>query len=316
VSPAKRVDLLELTNGLLEELGTTDLPAGSYSQVRLVLAPNTTADPYANAVQPVGGTLQALKTPSAQQSGLKLKTNFTVEEGQTTNLVADFDACKSVVVAGKSGQYILKPVVSITPMHATSIEGHVTTTMDLGSTTVSAQKDGTIVRSTTPDADGKFVLAFLPTGTYTVVITSDERATGVVSSVPVGTGTATSVTTLGGTGTAAIVLPTSTMSTVQGTVTAGTSTLVTDATVTAWQSVGSTPVNVASTPVDFELATYTIKLPTAAPVRAPYAAGSLAFTADTAAAGKYTLKAAAPGRATLQQAVDVGGGDATVDFSY
>ena len=54
----------------------------------------------------------------------------------------------------------------------------------------------------------------------------------------------------------------------------------------------------------------------AAPVRAPYASGALAFSADSAAAGKYTLKAAAAGRATLQQAVDVGGGAAAADFRY
>ena len=138
----------------------------------VTLAPNTGADPYANAVQPIGGTLQALKTPSAQQSGLKLKTNFTIEEGETTNLVADFDACKSVVVAGQSGQYILKPVVSIGAMHATSIQGYVTTTMNLSSTTVSAQKDGSIVRSTTPDASGTILAGALSAIALLTVIAS------------------------------------------------------------------------------------------------------------------------------------------------
>ena len=39
--PARRIDLTERTNGVLEELGTMPLAAGSYSQVRLVLASNT-----------------------------------------------------------------------------------------------------------------------------------------------------------------------------------------------------------------------------------------------------------------------------------
>ena len=36
-SAFKKIDLLELTNGRLQELGVTPLPAGNYTQVRLVL---------------------------------------------------------------------------------------------------------------------------------------------------------------------------------------------------------------------------------------------------------------------------------------
>ena len=38
LDPARKVDLLELTNGLLDELGEMPLPAGKYTQLRLVLA--------------------------------------------------------------------------------------------------------------------------------------------------------------------------------------------------------------------------------------------------------------------------------------
>lgn len=320
MSAPKRIDLLNLTNGVLEELGSTPLPAGTYSQVRLVLAENGGQQPLANAVQPRGGELVGLKTPSAQQSGLKLQVHFTVEANRIIDLVADFDACKSVVVAGRSGQYILKPVVSVTPKFVASIQGYVTTTLTMGSTTVSAQQSGNIVRSTVPDASGKFVLAYLPDGTYTVVITSDGRATGVVTGVPVSTTNA--VTSINGTATA-IVLPTSVMNTVTGTVTATTvsgsttSTVnVTDATVRAMQTVAGTSVQVASTPVDFELATYTLRLPAAAPTRAPYSSSGLTFTEDTAARGKYTLQASAPNRTTLTKAVDVSAGGTTANFSY
>ena len=40
VSPQQRIDLLGLTNGALQELGSLPLPAGRYEQVRLVLAGN------------------------------------------------------------------------------------------------------------------------------------------------------------------------------------------------------------------------------------------------------------------------------------
>src|SRR4051812_39062451 len=60
----KRIDLLALTNGVFEELGQTQLPAGNYTQVRLVLVDNTGNNQLANAVQPTGGALVALNTPS------------------------------------------------------------------------------------------------------------------------------------------------------------------------------------------------------------------------------------------------------------
>ena len=315
-----RIDLLALTNGELADLGSSAVPAGGYAQVRLVLAANTGVDPLANAVKPVGGALVPLKTPSAQQSGLKIKGNFAVEAGGTTDMLLDFDACKSVVKAGSSGQYILKPVVRLTPHLATSIRGHVTTTMALTATTISAQQGGTIVRSTAPAADGSFVLASLPIGTYTVVISSSDRATAVITGVPVSA--ASPVTSLGDS-TSAIVLPSSAMHAVSGTVTAATggsgkASLVTDATVTALQdlAVAGTTIQLASTPVDFDLATYAFTLPAAAPVSAPYASAGLVFATETAAAGKYRLQATAPGRATLEQAVDASTADATADFAY
>jgi hypothetical protein len=320
VLPApKRVDLLNLTNGVLEELGSTQLPAGHYSQLRLVLAENGGSNPLANAVQPIGGQLVPLRTPSAQQSGLKLQVNVDIAAGQTADLVLDFDACKSVVKAGNSGNFNLKPVLSVTPRFASSIQGYVTTTLTLSATSVSAQQDGVVVRSTAPDASGKFNLAFMPQGTYTLVITSDGHATGVITSVPVTT--ATGSISVNGTATA-VVLPTSTMGTVTGTVSAssasGTSTVaVTDATVTALQSLTGGPViQLAATPVDADLGTYSFKLPVAAPVKAPYASSGLTFTPDTAVAGKYRIQATAPGRSMIEKAADISAGNATVNFGY
>ena len=117
LNPAKRLDLLSLTNGVLEELGQKRLPAGKYTQLRLVLAENGSTAPFANAVIPTGGTSEvALTTPSADQSGLKLKTNIDVVASQTADFVIDFDACKSIVTtgnSGKSGKYLLKPVLTV-----------------------------------------------------------------------------------------------------------------------------------------------------------------------------------------------------------
>jgi hypothetical protein len=311
----KRLDLLDLTNGVLEELGQTELPAGTYNQVRLVLVENSASDPLANAVQPTGAALVPLRTPSGQQSGLKLKSTFEVAADGLADLVLDFDACRSVVKAGNGGNYNLKPVLSVAKRTSTGIQGYVSTTLTLNGTTVSAQQDGTVVRSTVPDATGKFVLPFLTAGSYDVVIASEGRSTAVVTSVPV---TATT-TVVNGTATA-ILPPVSTMREITGTtsVGGGTATLVTSADVRATQELtGGPTMQVASTPVDAVEATYTLRLPSAAPVRAPYAAsGALNFTADAAVAGQYRLRASAPGHAEVVEDADLSTADQLIDLHF
>jgi hypothetical protein len=317
----KRIDLMDLTNGVLEELGTTTLPAGQYSQIRLVLSANkgNGASSQLNAVQPNGGAIIALDTPSAQQSGLKLQAHFEVTAGGTTDILLDFDACKSIVTAG-NGSYILKPVISVVPRIAAGIQGYVTTTLSLSSTTVAAQQDGATIRSTTPDATGKFSIPYLPSGNYSLVIMSDGRATGVITGVPAGT---TTTTVLNGTATA-IVLPVSTMADVTGTLTLSTTTLgttttapITDADVRATQTFAGGPtILVGDQGVDSVLGTYRFRLPVAAPVRSLYGP-ALSFTADPTAAGKYTVEALATGQVSQQKPANISSGTGvTMDFNY
>jgi hypothetical protein len=76
LNPALRVDLLKLQNGDLAELGEVTLPTGSYNQMRLVLAENSTNPTVALAnsvvlTSDLTKTEVALKTPSGQQSGVK-----------------------------------------------------------------------------------------------------------------------------------------------------------------------------------------------------------------------------------------------------
>src|SRR5688572_30790089 len=56
MNPPKRIDLVPLTNGVLEALGQTTLPTGKYTQLRLVLAEASNANPLANSVVPIGGS--------------------------------------------------------------------------------------------------------------------------------------------------------------------------------------------------------------------------------------------------------------------
>ncbi|HWP20109.1 MAG TPA: DUF4382 domain-containing protein [Burkholderiaceae bacterium] len=320
----QRVDLLTLTNGVLQELGEASVPAGRYSQIRLVLAPNGGTEPYANAVVLPGASAEIpLDTPSGQQSGLKLNAHLDVADGQVLDVVLDFDACKSVVQAGNSGKYLLKPVISVIPLLSSAgqaVEGYVARSIATGpdTATVTLQQGGAVVRATQPDPQtGRFVLSPVPVGTYTLVVTAPNRATAVLTGVTVSETSRTMVNAQG----TPIDPPVSPTAVADGTVNetpapAG----GVDATVRALQNVGGGFVEVASqriggaageTSVGYEL-----NLPTAAPVSAAYAAGtgSITFTPASGAAGQYRLEASVPGKAA--KTVDLTALPATEDFDF
>lgn len=297
LSPAKKINLLNLTNGVLEALGQTALEAGRYTQMRLVLDGN--ASGTANTVVPtVGKVEQPLVTPSAAQSGIKLVGSFDVTAGQKTEVVLDFDACKSVVTRGRSG-YALKPVVKILPAAMNGISGFVSTALLGRGVQVSAQQNGQIVSATTPDPNtGEFVLARLAPGSYDVVITADDSAASVVAAVPVASSTSTTVLS---TAAAPILLAPGSTGSIGGTVTM--TPLSTEAAyVSAKQSFAAGPtVTIKYQGADLASGAYTIaRLPVTAPQFATYTSTlPLAFSASSAApAGKYRVEAAAAGYVT------------------
>ncbi|MGE5338305.1 MAG: DUF4382 domain-containing protein, partial [Gemmatimonadota bacterium] len=286
LSQPTKIDLLSLSNGVLFSLGQTALPAGQYQQVRLVLAANSGSGSPANSVTPTGGAETALQTPSAMQSGIKLISPFTVQPGTLVDLVLDFDACKSIVTLG-NGRFLLKPVISVTPLQVSgTITGQLTTTISGTAVTqasVSAQKDGTVIRATVPSASGAYTLAPIDARSqpYDLVVTMSGAATSVVSSVPVTAGNTTNVPPISLTPTMS-----SSMGAVSGSVSPATAL---PATVRALQQVGSVPqVEVASTNTDGAGA-YSLSAPKAAAWLAPYSASTLSFSASGTA--NYTIEA-------------------------
>ncbi|HET9823439.1 MAG TPA: DUF4382 domain-containing protein, partial [Burkholderiaceae bacterium] len=143
----KRVDLLTLTNGALMPLGQAQLEAGTYTQMRLLLSSTapagSPAGTLANSIVPdkVGAVEVPLTVPSGLQTGLKMNVNLTVNPDTVADFAIDFDACKSFVKAGNSGQYLLKPVLSVIPIISSKIVGWVDAAMAASgvSTSVSAQ---------------------------------------------------------------------------------------------------------------------------------------------------------------------------------
>ena len=299
----QRIDLLSLNNGVLQELGAMPLPAGTYQQVRLVLADNvsnpTPTNPLANALVLSGSSNEiALTTPSAQQSGFKLQAHFDVLSGQVADMVLDFDACRSIVKAGNSGNYNIKPVVAVIKRLTTAIEGYVHPSI-AASVQVSTRDPDNNLRVTVPDATtGKFKLAYLPeSANYTVVVSGQNVTTAAVTNVPVSL--ATGVTVLN-TALTPIQPAASTMATVSGGVTNSSNALLTDAYVSARQSLSTGQVlDVAATGVDATTANYSLSLPLAAAVKAPYASGgALSFTTDSMVAGRYNVSGTATGYTT------------------
>lgn len=229
LNPARKINLLDLNdptqpNFALETLGETPLPAGHYTQLRLVLVPNNGSSPPNNSIVLSGTTSEiALDTPSGIQTGIKLIHQFDVGSGQRVDLLLDFDACHSIVKTG-SGKYKLKPVIKVIPFVLNGIEGFVDPALLGDNVVVSAQVNGEIVRATMPNANpvpnpnrGKFFLARLNPGVnYDVVITADGRATAVIVGVPVPTDT--SITPIS-TSTTPFTLQASASQSVNGTVT-------------------------------------------------------------------------------------------------
>ena len=153
-------DLLTLTNGLDTLLGESEITSGYLSEIRLVLGPDNYLVTTEDSIH--------LDTPSAQQSGLKLYIEQFMEPDLTYNIILDFDAAKSVIHAGNSGKYILKPVLRTLIEQTTgSIKGRLQP--DSVTYAVYAVVNGDSIGTFT-DANGAFVLKGLSPEIYAVYV--------------------------------------------------------------------------------------------------------------------------------------------------
>jgi hypothetical protein len=184
-SLGKTYNLLDLRNGVREELGISLLQPGHYTQMRLIIGevPDdginilSESHPHANYIILNSDTYHELKVPSGLQTGIKIIHGFDITANQTTELILDFDASKSIVMAGASGKWLLKPTIKVLNTEDYSIiRGAVTTVIDdelspLKEVLVSAQivNDGVIVQaSTVTDEEGSYMILLQP-NTYYIV---------------------------------------------------------------------------------------------------------------------------------------------------
>ncbi|RXG18078.1 putative protein DUF4382 [Leeuwenhoekiella aestuarii] len=166
-------DLLELTGGAYAILADEDIPAGSISQVRLILGDDNTVV--------VDGETFPLQTPSAQQSGLKVQFNQTLEAGVVYTVVLDFNVEESIVEQGNGG-YLLKPVIRASAIEATGMISGSLLPLNVPAT-ITAAGEGIVV-STNVTSDGDFVLNGLPEGVYDLTIEA-ELVADVITSITV-----------------------------------------------------------------------------------------------------------------------------------
>lgn len=159
------VNLMDLTGENSLFIGSEDFPEGEIDQLRLVLGD----DNYVVK----DGVRSDLNTPSAQQSGLKIKVDEDIQGGMSYNLVIDFDVAKSIVVAGNSGNINLKPVLRAYMEEAASgVMGQVFPA-EAQPVAVNAQK-GDDEYNTFVDDNGNFKMLGMDDGVYTITFTPNE----------------------------------------------------------------------------------------------------------------------------------------------
>lgn len=193
-SPQQSYDLLDLTNGAMEVLGSKQLEAGIYNQIRLILS----RDGHSVVVD---GVEHAMFVPSGAQTGIKLNVNAEIEPDITYTLLLDFDAARSVVVQGtdQSGtEYLLKPVIRATNE---AITGNISGTVepnDVETFVYAISGTETLSSTKVSEVDGTFKLIGLEAGSYTVSVepVSDNYQTEEISDVEVTVGETNDIGTI------------------------------------------------------------------------------------------------------------------------
>jgi hypothetical protein len=200
--PNKTYNLLDLVNGVRETLGIATLATGHYTQMRLIIGEtaeenglNILSMPHgdlANYIIDMDDEIHEMKVSSGTNTGLKIVNGFDINENQTTELILDFDAMSSVVIAGSSGKYLLKPTVKVINtanyaiVYGTATNTDTTSPIPLEGVFVSAQtadsetsdeKDQVVIEAgTLTVGNGEYAL-FLAPGGYNLVATKAGHLT-------------------------------------------------------------------------------------------------------------------------------------------
>ncbi len=167
------VNLLDLTNGVTEELADVEIPVGTYDLVRVhvkgvnvVLTDERTFD---------------LNVPSGAQTGIKvfIEPGLTVAGGLSSDLLLDFDVSRSFVAKGNLNSvdgingFNFKPVIKASNLSTagtlsgtvTTMDGEETVVLDAAQISILDANDEPITSGAT-NIDGNYAIMGLEAGTY------------------------------------------------------------------------------------------------------------------------------------------------------
>ncbi len=193
---SRELKLLDLRNGVTEELADLEIPAGAYDLVRVHVS-----DASIVLTDDLGSF--SVDVPSGSSSGVKvfIKPGLTVSGGLTSELLLDFSVEKSFVLqgdldtpAGIKG-FNFKPVIrAANNSVAGRIEGMVLENVDdaqvpMGAATVLLW-GGELELATTTEDDGSYAFLGVPAGEYQIRA-EKEGYKGVTTDVEVVPGNAT-----------------------------------------------------------------------------------------------------------------------------
>jgi hypothetical protein len=196
----KPFNLLELQGQRTEILADTEIGAGTYTQMRLVVTEGRiklydVAEPF------------VLKVPSGERSGIKLHFAFEISGGEETTLLLDVDLSRAFrpIPSG----HIDDPATIRTFHFTPSVAMRLIDLLDAGATTgivtddagaaledvvvTAFDQDGSEVTSSGTNVDGEFVLGGLRTGDYRLELSLAGYGDAEVPSVSVTAGETTDV---------------------------------------------------------------------------------------------------------------------------
>lgn len=169
------IDITKLTNGMTQSMGITEVPVGTYDQVRLYVTDAS--------VELTDGSTYEVKVPSGAQSGIKIqiRPGLTVTGELTSELLLDVDLSRSFVLRGNPSKpedangLIFKPVVRATNRSTTgSLAGIVTCESPepgepVEGAQISLYAADTLYTSAMTDASGGYKIMGIEAGTFLVV---------------------------------------------------------------------------------------------------------------------------------------------------
>lgn len=182
-----KVNLLDLQNGVTEEIVDADVPDGSLNQIRLIIS--------SASVTLTDGRVFDLQIPSGESSGLKvfISPPVVVDGSLTTELLLDFDVSESfkpIPASAKKANDIRRfqfhPVLRVANISTTgTIYGNVwnnngtsedesdDTPIVGASVTVLDSEDGAVLGSTATDDEGSYRISGVKQGTHLLRVEAD-----------------------------------------------------------------------------------------------------------------------------------------------